>query len=176
MSLEASLDHILGNFLKEEMIAYMDSHSKRFDDLIELALTDRQPHSSRAAWLLSHCTGSNDSRIEKNIPKIINTIPNVHDGQKRDLINVLRKMEINEEYEGLLFDICVEIWININKMHSLRFNAFRLIIQIAIKHDGLEKEIALLTQDLYLEPLSQGIKKAINRLIKDLESNNLSLS
>ena len=172
-NLETSLDYILGNFLKDEMIAYMHSHPDRFDELIELAIADRQPHSARAAWLLSHCTGENDARVKKNIPRIINIIPNVSDGQKRDLINVLRKMEIEEEHEGLLFDICVKIWSNINKIPSVRVIAFRLIIEIAHRHKELNSEITLLTQDFYLEPLSRGIKSSVKRLIKRFEKESL---
>lgn len=151
------------------MIAYIDSHPNRFDDLIELATIDRQAHSARAAWLLSHCISNNDTRVTDRILQIINIIPKVNDGQKRDLISVLLKMEINEEYEGLLFDICVKIWSNVNKMPSLRLNAFRLIIQIALIHRELNDEIALLTQDFYLEPLSQGIKKSVKTLMKSIE-------
>ena len=150
------------------MISYVESHPDEFEELIGLALLNKQPYSWRAAWLLSNCMDYNDQRIKKYIPKIINALTTVKDGQKRDLINVLRRMEINEEHEGLLFDICVAVWSKIDKLPSVRSSAFKLIIQITKKHPELFNEVVLLTQTEYIESLSHGIKRSIQKLVNSL--------
>ena len=154
------------------MMAYMEANPLEYGELIQLALADKQPYSWRAAWLLSNCMEKDDKRVKSFIPQIINRLPTAPDGQKRDLINVLRKMEIEEEYEGLVFDNCVNIWTRIDKIPSVRYNALRLILQITEKHPELFTEVDLLTQNHYIEPLSEGIRRSIQRMISKVKKKH----
>ena len=66
---ETKLEHILTNSYKADMISYMKSHPEDFEEAIKLAITDKQPYSWRAAWLLWSCMDKNDQRINKYIEK-----------------------------------------------------------------------------------------------------------
>ena len=81
-------------------------------------------------------------------------------------------MEIDEEYEGTLFNICVNVWEKINKKPSVRYNAFKLIIKIAKKHPDLSHEVVFLTQNQYMDSLSDTVKKSISKMINELEGKN----
>ena len=151
------------------MVSYIESNPNEFTELINLAFVNKQPYSWRAAWLLWTCMKKNDKRVEKYILPIINILEKVNDSQKRNLINVLRKMEINEQHEGLLFDICVNIWTEIDKQPSVRSKALEMIIQITKKHIELYNEVEVLTQNYYVDSLSNGIKMSIVKKIKELE-------
>jgi hypothetical protein len=157
------------NSYKEGMISYVKSKPNEFDELIELALLNKQPYSWRAAWLLWSCMKENDKRLEKYIPKIIKILETFKDGHQRNLINILQKMKINEEHEGLLFDICVNIWTKTEKQASVRYKAFELIIQTTKRYPELYNEVLALTEDHYVEPLSEGIKRSMYRMIKSLK-------
>ncbi len=74
-------------------------------------------------------------------------------------------MELSEEHEGYLYNVCVDIWEKINKKPSVRFTAFKFIIKIAKKHPVLSNEIALLVQNQYLDSLSEAAKKSISKMI-----------
>ncbi len=165
--METALEHILINSYKDEMISFMDSHPEYFEEAIKLAISDKQPYAWRAAWLLWSCTEKNDQRIQKYIKDIINTITTKEDGHQRELLKILLLMELNEEYEGYLFDACITVWEKINKNPSVRFTAFKFITKIVKKHPELFNEIAFLTQDHYLESLSPGVKKSITKIIKE---------
>ncbi len=170
--MEESLEYILGNSLKDELIEYIKSHPNQYDPLIKLALLDKQPHSSRAAYLLSKTVIKNDVRVKNYIPEILDLLLKIKDGQQRDLINVLYKMEVNEEQEGLLFDICVKIWCKLNKIPSVRYTAFKLILNVAKKHVELYDEIILLCDDDYIEPLSAGIRKSIQKMVEKFKEEH----
>ena len=77
-------------------------------------------------------------------------------------------MELDEKYEGVLFDICMDIWEQISKAPSVRINALRLIIKIADKHPELRQEISFLTQDHYLESLSPGARHSALKLMNEV--------
>lgn len=169
--METKLEHILTNSYKIEMISYMKSHPEDFEEAIKLALADKQPYSWRAAWLLWSCMDNNDHRIKKYIGKIIDILPTLCDAQVRELLIILQQMELGDDHEGKLFDICVNIWEKTGKQPSVRFNAFKLMVNIIKKHPDLSTEIKFLTASHYTDSLSETVKKSISKMIAGF--NNL---
>lgn len=153
------------------MIAFMESHPEKFNELIELAIIHEHPYSWRAAWLLFDCMEENDLRVKPYVQQMIDVFDEIEDGQKRDLIKVLRRMEIEEEQEGLLFDTCISIWTKADKIPSVRWSALKLMLQITKKHPELYQEVVLLTQNEYIETFSPGIGRSIKKLLKDFKKN-----
>lgn len=151
------------------MISFMDDHPEHFVEAIELAVSDRQPYAWRAAWLLWSCMDDNDQRIHFYIPKIINVLTSKQDGHQRELLKILLRMELSEEQEGYLFDVCATVWEKINKKPSVRFTAFQFLVKIAKNHPDLSGEIALFTQNQYLDSLSPGVKRSVSRMVSELD-------
>ena len=75
-------------------------------------------------------------------------------------------MEISEKYEGEIFDICMNLWEQISKNPSVRMTAFKFILKISKKHPELLEEISFLTQEQYLESLSPGVKRSIEKMME----------
>jgi hypothetical protein len=146
----------------------MKSHPEDFEEAINLAISDKQPYSWRAAWLLWSCMDKNDQRINKYVEKIIDTLPTKSDDQLRELLIILQRMELRDECEGKLFDICVNIWEKIGKQPSVRYNAFKLIVRIIKRHPDLSKEVVFLTESQYTDSLSDAVKKSISKMISGL--------
>jgi hypothetical protein len=167
--MESELEQVLISSYKDKMISFLHSHPECFKEAIELALADKQPFSWRAAWLLWSCLEENDRRLHIYIKRIINNITTKQDGHQRELLKILLIMDLNEEHEGLLFNVCVDIWESINKRPSVRFTAFKVILKIAKKYPEIAKEISFLTQNHLMESLSPGVKRSISRMIKEFE-------
>lgn len=165
----SALEQVLMNFYKEEMISFLEIHPEFFTEAIELAIKDEQPFSWRSAWLLWSCMEINDKRIRKSIDKILTALPSKQDGHQRELIKILLQMRLNERQEGKLFNICLTIWESLNKKPSVRYTAFKFIIEMTKKYPELNKEIQYLTQEHYLESLSPGIKNSISLLMQNNE-------
>jgi hypothetical protein len=153
---------------KNEMIAIVNSHPEYFNELIELSIMNHQPYSWRAAWLLNSCMLENDIRIKKSIKRIIDAVKTKKDGHQRELLKILDRMKLTENYDGLVFSFCMDIWEQIGKSPSVRIVALKFIIKIAHKYPDLIKEIEFLTQDHYLENLSPGIKNSAKRIIEEV--------
>lgn len=169
--METALENILISTYKTDMISYMNTHPEDFEEAVKLAIADKQPYSWRAAWLLWSCMEENDQRIQKYIKEIINSLKSKNDGHQRELLKILLQMELNQKFEGLVFNICLDVWEQINKNPSVRFTALKFIIKIVKKHPELSKEITFLTQDQYLESLSPGVKKSISKMMNELFLN-----
>ena len=166
--MESVLEEKLISSYKEEMISFLKSHPEHFDEAIKLAISDKQPYAWRSAFLLTSCMEENDKRIQKYIKSIVDILKTKKDGHQRELIKILYKMDIKEKYEGLLFDICMTIWEGIGKNPSVRITALKFILKVANKHPELLEEIIFLTQDHYLESLSPGVKRSIEKMMKEV--------
>jgi len=162
---ETNLEHILVNTYKAEMISYLKAHPEDFDEAIRIAISDKQPYSWRAAWLLWSCMEENDKRVQGYNDDIIKALPTKNDDHQRELIKILQQMELNEEQESYLFDVCVSVWEKVNNKPSVRFNAFKFIVKMAKKYPDLSNEVKFLTQDHYLEFLSAAAKKSISKML-----------
>jgi hypothetical protein len=170
--MESKLEHILINSYKSDLIRYIQSHPEDFEEVIELALSNRQPYSWRATWILWSCMEKNDKRILKYINQIIDSIPKSPDNQIRELLIILQRMDIDDAYEGKLFDYCIDLWEKIDKQPSLRYNAFKLMIQIIKKHPDLYSEIIWLTESRYLDTFSDNVRKSISITIERIRKIN----
>lgn len=166
--METKLEYFLTNSHKTEMISYLESHPEDFNEAIKLAISDKQPYSWRAAWIIWSCMDRNDKRIRRYVKKIIDILPYRKDNQQRELLMILQRMELNSDYEGQLFDVCTKIWGKIGKNPSLRYNAFKVLVAISKKHQDLSNEIKSLTESYYTDSLSDSVKKSIFNLMKDL--------
>ena len=153
---------------KEEMVAFLKSQPERFTEAIELAISDDQPFAWRSAFLLSSCIEDNDTRVKKYIKPILACIKSKKDGHQRELLKILYKMQLTDKSEGIVFDICIRLWEQISKDPSVRITALKFIFKIAKQHPELLNEITPLMQDHYLELLSHGVKRSVNRMIKEL--------
>lgn len=167
--MESLLEQKLLTYYKNEMIAFMKAHPEHFDEAIELAIGDKEKLCWRASFLLWGCMEKNDPRIKKYINKIIKVLPEKGDGHQRELIKILSIMELNEEQEGSLFNICMNLWEQLDKVPSVRFTAFKFISEMGKKYPELAEEISFLTQDHYLETLSPGVRHSVFRMKKGLE-------
>lgn len=163
--METPLQQALMSFHKDEMIKFLKTHPDSFDEAVSLAITDVQPYSWRAAWLLWSCVKSDDSRIKEHINSIVKSVPGKKDGHQRELIKILLKMKLNDRQEGLLFNVCMDLWEQIHKTPSVRVTAFKFILKSVRKYKPLLGEISYLLEERYLETLSPGVKRSVMRMI-----------
>ncbi len=161
---ETKLEFKLTRSHKSDLVSYIKTHKNHFPELIKLAISEKQPYSWRAAWLLWSCIGKNDYRIRKHIKKIIEVLPNRQDNQQRELLLVLQRMELNLENELRLFDLCFKIWNTTVKNPSLRYNALKTMILISRKHPDLASEMKYCTDPPYIDNLTAHLKKSILQL------------
>jgi len=162
---DMNLEFTLKNSHKNDCLSYITSHQEDFPELIELSISDKQPYSWRAAWLLSSCMDNNDQRVKRYLQKILDILPARENSQQWSLLKVLQRIEIEPEYEGQLFDTCTIIWKNINNKPFTRFQAFKIMVAILKKYPDLSNEIKLLTDPYYTDNLSDNSRKSVFKLM-----------
>ncbi len=162
-------EKLLGRINKNELVEILNNQPKQFELAVEFALSNEKSVSWRATWLLFHSIKKNDNRLKSYIPNFISSLKGKGDGHQREILKIILKFDINDDLEGVLFDECMNIWENIYKSPSVRFTAFRFIVITAKKYPELKNEIKFITQNHYVETLSQGFKQSFNRLKRELD-------
>lgn len=151
---------------KAEMVGYLKNYPEQMELVTTMAISDQVPHGWRACWMLFHSTDPDDQRLQPYIHALINAIEGKQEGHQRELIKLVTRMNLNDEQEGLLFDRCMCIWESVKKIPSLRVSAFRFLMQVVKKYPELKAEILHVMSNEYLETLSPGIRRSIEKQLE----------
>jgi len=143
----------------------MRAEVEYFHEILEFSLQDNEKYAWRAAYTLQKIYRKNDERIRPHLLNIIKAIEGKSDGHQRELLKLTRKMKVDEDEEGFLFDVCIGLWENPNKQPSVRIWAFRLFYGIAQKHPELLEEIQFLLEPTYTDSLTPGVKRSFEKIV-----------
>ena len=150
------------------MLNYLKAHPDLFSDLIEASLVITHPRAWRSAMLLGHAIQKEDSRLMPFVDDFIACLPNLnHDGHQRQILIVLDKLKLNEDQNGHLFNHCLSLWEDVNKIPSTRIRAFQAMVKMTNEYPELKEELQLFTTNYYTQTLSKGIKISFLRLINE---------
>lgn len=160
------LERVILTSFKEDMIKFVKAKPERFDELVELSLSNKQPVSWRANSVLNSIIIKNDIRLRYKIDQVLELIPISNDSNRRELLKLFMKMEIPESKQSEFIDVCINLWVDVDIKPSVRCYAFRILIDYAKKYPELISELIPLTEDIYMDSLSDGIKRALKKECK----------
>jgi len=155
-SMHTLLEEQLISLHKDDLIASVRQHPEWISELVELSLAAKPNFSWRAMWLLWSVSDISMQAIASQLDRFIDQLPHFPGGQQRECLHLLRLVALNESQSGRVFDACVQIWCKLDQAPGIRFNALRLLLQIAESYPELETEIRLLLEPNYLNTLSKG--------------------
>ena len=156
---------------KDYVVAFLNKNNNNFKQAIALVQTGEQPYAWRAAWVLCHAIKKQGKRILSYLLDIIKAIPNKKDGQQRELLKVVMKMEpLTEDAEGYFFDVCTNLWEDVNKQPAVRYYAGCYMITMAGKYPEIKNELEVLFGEYYTQSLSPGIKRIFERKLVKLNN------
>lgn len=152
----------------EVMKRYLQENPDQFEEMVSEIYNEDIEIAWRAAWITGHGLEKNDKRLIPHVDNLIELIPDKRDGLQREVLKLLMKMDLDDDQEGFLFDICMTIWEKVNKSPSVRMTAFQFIAKTVEKYTDLKHEISFITQSQYSETLSPGIRKSFERMVQKL--------
>lgn len=157
------LEEILLTAYAKEMEEYLSEHPEDFQEAVELATCNQPRCSWRAAWLIGNCMSKDDERVRPSLDRLISAMPEKPDGHWRELMKIVSKMQLNDGQEGLVFDMAMRQWCDLEKTPSVRWKAFQFIAESVEKYPELAKEVSLLLSPETINPLSPGIRRSVSK-------------
>lgn len=161
-------DVLRSRFDKKALKERLHNNPEEVEQAIQLSMKPEQPEGWKAAWVVKNILRPDDPRLVKHLDNIIKTLPDRQDGHQRELLHLLERCSLNEDQEGLVFEICFEIWTSVRKLPTARLSAFQILVGFVSKYPELLHEVKHVTQSEYLETLSPGVKRACQRLLSKI--------
>lgn len=154
----------------KEVLAALCQDVKYHQPLREICISDNHNYNWRAAWILN---GLSDTDLQKLFPKTTVLIQRLlwdspRDGYYREVFKLIHRLPLNEEEEGELYDAALKIWENLSYAPAVRAQALYALARIAKLYPELQQEILAYQDDHFLQGISPGILKQIQKLFSSL--------
>lgn len=143
--------------------------SANMKTLITLMMANEKILSQRAALVVDHLANQKNKTLNKYIPDFIAGLENknLHDGIKRTIVRLLQFYTIPNELHGIAFDSCLQLFLNRKEAIAIRVFAMTAASKIAMHHEELKKELALMIAD-EIQFASTGMKNRGSKLLIQL--------
>ena len=150
----------------------ISSNFNKLGSIINLSIDNVPNYSWRTAWLIfKSINKKNDERYLPYIDKFISGLEGKESSHKRELFKIILMFDLNEDQDGLLYNLAVDSWINTKLKPSTRFYAIIHILKIVDKYPLLRKEVDFLLDNHYMDSLSNGIRSSIIKKINSSKQN-----
>lgn len=139
-------------------------------ELIKLALDKDHLLSSRAMWVLGHCSDIDYNRVKPFLSILIDNLkqPNLHNGVVRNTLRLFQKHSVPKKQESFLLDKCFEYIKNPTEAIAVRAFAMTVVFNISKPYPELLDELLMILNDLSVHENGPGIRSRLKNIIKEI--------
>ncbi len=147
--------------------------SHQITELIKLALEKDPLLSSRAMWVLSHCSDIDPSCVKPYYSTFILNLKNkpLHDGVIRGTLRLFQEQDVPTKHQSFMIDKCYEYVKNPSEAIAIRSFAITVIYQISKPYPELLHELKLLLTHLSTNDSSPGMKSKLKKTLGLIEKD-----
>ena len=129
---------------------------KHFERLLNIALSNRQPHAWRAAWAIGFVIDKNPKMVTPHLSQIIERLQNVeNESQKGSLLCIFTKIDDFPKNVDLLIEYCFLTIKTPHKKAYPKYYAMTVLFNVSKGNSELEKR------------LMKALKKTLPKFEKD---------
>lgn len=144
------------------------SDQELFDALVILVLQAENRIAARAAWVMRHCYDDHPWLVEKHIPAMIKRLEKpACDAVKRNMLAILKDIDIPEALEGQLLNSCFIMLNDRSEPVAIKMFSMVVLFNLALKYPDIKHELAdtIRTQMPYSTP---GFKNRGEKILQHL--------
>jgi hypothetical protein len=151
--------------------------SHQLSELVKLALEKDALLSSRAMWVLTHCSDIDPTCVKPYYASLILNLKNksLHNGVIRGTLRLFQEQDVPTEHQSFLLDKCYEYVKNPAEAIAIRSFAITVIYQISKSYPELLNELKLLLLHLNTNDTSPGMTSRIKNTLKLIERNKRNI-
>ena len=110
--------------------------------LWEIYLSDQEPVSRRAAWIIDTASERNPEWIEPYISQLIDLLPSFqHDGMKRHGLRMISRCTVPEEKSAELVNICFQWLLSPSEAVAAKFFCMHILYDFSLKMPEMKHEL-----------------------------------
>lgn len=171
-NIESVLKGRLGKRDIEEVVEWTSQNPTNREKLLCLALSDYEKVNSNALWCLTHLRKCNYQWLQSLQKEFIDTLLSEKNvARKRMFLQLLRDQEYSAQNIRVDFlDFCMSKINSETEPYSIRCFSLYIAIKICRYYPELLSELQERISLLWREPLSPGLRCAINKVQKEIDS------
>jgi len=148
---------------------WIGNDESRFAELMRLFLKGDYRVTQRAAWIVSGCAEHHPDLIRPWLGKMIKRMqqPGVHDAVRRNVVGVLRFVDIPAALLGTVATVCFEFLADQDQPIAVRAFSMTVLGKIALREPGLKPELRLLIEQS-LPYGSAGFRSCARNVLKQI--------
>jgi hypothetical protein len=144
---------------------------QRFKQLMDLFLNGDYYTTQRAAWIVSTCADDHPELIGPWLKRMIGRMqdPKVHDAVRRNVLHILKYVEIPRPLQGIVATLCFDYLSSLNAPVAVKSFSLNVLGRMAEHEPDLRRELGLIVQQMlpYGRP---AIQSSGRNVLKKLES------
>jgi len=124
----------VGNFIRQK--------PELIHQLWEIYLSNEEPVSRRAAWIIDTVSESEPDWVTPYIPRLVDLLSTFrHDGMKRHALRMIARNEIPAEKQGALLDICFEWLLSPAEAVAAKFYSMTILYTLSRTFPEIRDEL-----------------------------------
>ena len=166
LSVEILKEHSKSNTTRVSKI--VDSDPERFDELMTLFFDeDNMDLARKAAWVLRESVLKHPGLIIPYLSSVISYVrkTHLHPAIRRNVFSILVHVEILEELEGTVADLCFESIARYGETIAVKAYAMRVLEKMCVRYPDLRIELGILVRELYSYE-SKGFQARARKILK----------
>jgi hypothetical protein len=154
------------------IVAWVGKSQKRFDELFGLFINDEYRVVQRAAWPVSYCVQAYPALIHKHFDKLVKKLqePGIHDAVKRNSIRLLQYVNIPEEWQGDIMNLCFGYISIPGQAIATRAFSITVLANMAKQYPEIIPELKMIIEEQQ-DNESPGLKSRSKKILKALQKN-----
>lgn len=169
MNLEEELlkEHSKAQGTKIANYAIIDKN--RFDDLMQIFFSSDYRLNQRAAFAINICYDKKPDIITPYLEKLVKNLKRkgLHDAVKRNTVRILQFIELNEDLQGEIYDICFNYLTSKDEPIAVKAFSMRVLANVCQNYPELKNELIPIIEDM-IPHGSSGIKNRGKKILKEL--------
>lgn len=133
----------------DKIVNWVGGDRKKFDELFHLFLYGEYRLTQRAAWPLSYCAIAHPHFMEHHFQELLDNLkkPNLHDSIKRNTVRLLQTVNIPDDYEGAIMEICFKYLESHDEAVAIKAFSLTILQRLAEKYPEIISEIKLIIDE-----------------------------
>jgi hypothetical protein len=158
------------------MVAWIGANQHRFNELLQLVLSDEYRVAQRASWPLSELAIVHPELFHSSLEVLIDTLERreLHNAVRRHTMRILETVVIPVKLQGKVMKLCFEFVESPSEAVAVKAYALTILGKLAIAYPDIIPEIQLLIEE-QLPTQTPAFKSRAKHLLKAFTRSKNSL-
>lgn len=147
---------------------FLVDNQQEIGEYLHLMKDGKEGTSQRAAWAFGHAGIADPSIVSDHMSELLQMIETPkHASISRNIYRILQFVDVPEEYEGTLYDLCIRDLIDPKQPIAVKCFGMTTAFNICKKYPELQDELKMVIEE-NLENASAGYKSRARKILPKL--------